>query len=83
MLELVDRTNLSFVDLYHKGSSPFSGRSIYLPLKVFFLIELHKLRDLSLVVKCETFNLCYTGSNPVDLNEYKRHISLVIILKNS
>jgi hypothetical protein len=26
VLELVDRTNLRFVDLYHKGSSPFSDR---------------------------------------------------------
>ena len=27
-------------------------------------------RDLSLMVKYETFNLCYMGSNPIDLKFY-------------
>ena len=26
------------------------------------------IRDLSLMVKYETFNLCYMGSNPIGLN---------------
>lgn len=30
------------------------------------------LRDLNLMVKYETFNLCYMGSIPIDLKLYKR-----------
>ena len=32
MLELVDRTNLSFVDFYHKRSNRFSDNSQYLKI---------------------------------------------------
>ena len=52
MLELVDRTNLSFVDLYHKGSSPFSGRGMYLPLKVFFF---NKIIDILVCILIYTY----------------------------
>lgn len=31
-------------------------------------INKNKNRDLSLMVKYETFNLCYMGSNPIGLN---------------
>ena len=37
-------------------------------------------RDLSLMVKYETFNLCYMGSNPIDLNLL--HLIVTIIIYN-
>ena len=30
-------------------------------------VYIYIYRDLSLMVKYETFNLCYMGSNPIDL----------------
>ena len=30
----------------------------------------YKNRDLSLMVKYETFNLCYMGSNPIGLKRF-------------
>ena len=40
--------------------------------KALLIVEVYiKIyRDLSLMVKYETFNLCYMGSNPVCLNKY-------------
>jgi hypothetical protein len=33
-------------------------------------IYIHIKRDLSLMVKYRTFNLCHVGSNPIDLKNY-------------
>jgi hypothetical protein len=33
-------------------------------------IYIHILRDLSLMVKFWTFNLCNVGSNPIDLTHF-------------
>lgn len=40
--------------------------------KALLIVEVYiKIyRDLSLMVKYETFNLCYMGSNPIGLNKY-------------
>ena len=39
--------------------------------KALLFIEVYIYRDLSLMVKYETFNLCYIGSNPIDLNKLR------------
>lgn len=51
----------------------FNSKYVEYPDKQFnpqqYNINKHKInRDLSLMVKYETFNLCYMGSNPIGLN---------------
>ena len=41
----------------------------YIIIICIYMIYIY--RDLSLMVKYETFNLCYMGSNPIGLNEQK------------
>lgn len=42
--------------------------SLYFMYKIYKNIYIYKyIRDLNLKVKYETFNLCYRGSNPLDL----------------
>ena len=47
-----------------------------------FSVTKHKyIRDLSLMVIYETFNLCYMGSNPIGLKNYifKYYLFIIII----
>ena len=36
-------------------------------------------RDFSLMVKYETFNLCYMGSNPIGLNLFYKILTIFVI----
>ena len=60
MLELVDRTSLSFVDLYHRGSSPLSDN--FLINKIFLVIP--RKRGHSLIGKTAILHIVISGSSP-------------------
>ena len=61
MLELVDRTSLSFVDLYHRGSSPLSDN--FLINKVFPWLYQGK-GGHSLIGKTAILHIVILGSSP-------------------
>ena len=46
-----------------------------------YFLALIMLRDLSLMVKYETFNLCYMGSNPIGL-KLKINFKLYVYLND-
>jgi hypothetical protein len=44
-----------------------TGNKSFLKLLIYILYKIKLIRDLSLMVKYETFNLWYVGSNPIGL----------------